>query len=139
MAQAAPLTSVAGILLGMSNAERFVDSLMAAIGLSLEDCEQRLGELLPSGFRFVHPDFVAESPEDLAAVFARFAARLAPGVRVVRTSIVELHHRRLRYTWARMDGDAVLAEGADFGRTDDAGQIVEIVVFDDIRPASSES
>ncbi len=123
----------------MSNAECFVDSLMATIGLPLAECEQRLSDLLPPGFRFVHPDFVAESPEDLAAVFARFSARLAPGVRIRRTSVVEEHHRRFRYTWARMDGDAVLAEGADFGWMNDAEEIVEVVVFDEARPSVQDS
>src|SRR3954451_6748045 len=120
----------------MRNAEGFVDSLMATIGLPLAECERRLRGLLPPHFRFVHPDFVAESPDDLAAVFARFSARLGPGVRVQRTSVIEEHHGRLRYSWARMDGDVVLAEGADFGWMNDAGEIVELIVFDEVRPAA---
>jgi hypothetical protein len=123
----------------MPNAESFVDSLMATIGLPRAECEQRLRGLLPPGFRFIHPDFVAESPEDLAVVFARFSARLAPGVRVQRTSVVEEHHGRFRYTWARMNDEVVLAEGADFGWTNDAGEIVEVIVFDEARPAVQES
>jgi hypothetical protein len=137
LAHARSQSPAAGILLRMPQAERFIDSLMATIGLPRGECEQRLRKLLPSGFRFVHPDFVAQSPEELAAVFARFSARLAPGVRVARTSAVEEHHGRFRYTWARLDGDTVLAEGADFGWTDDAGQIVEVVVFDETRPSES--
>ena len=125
-----------GYFQGMPDAEQFVDALMATIGLPLAECERRLRDLLTPGFRFVHPDFITDSPEELAAVFARFSARLAPGVRVVRTSAVEQHHDRFRYTWKRLDGDTVLAEGADFGRLNDAGDIIEIVVFDETRPAT---
>jgi hypothetical protein len=118
----------------MSKTEGFVDALMATIGLPADACEQRLGDLLPPGFRFIHPDFVAETPAALAEVFSRFSARLDPGTRIERTSPVEEHHGRFRYTWSRVNADEVLAEGADFGRCDDAGDVVEIVVFDETQP-----
>jgi hypothetical protein len=118
----------------MSETERFIDALMATIGLPADACEQRLEDLLPPGFRFIHPDFVADTPVALAAVFSRFYARLAPGTRIERTSPVEEHHGRFRYTWARVNADQVLAKGADFGRYDEAGEVVEIVVFDEPQP-----
>jgi hypothetical protein len=53
---------------------------------------------------------------------------------VARASAVEEHHGRFRYTWARLDGDRVLAEGADFGQLNDQGEVIEVVVFDATRP-----
>lgn len=52
------------------------------------------------------------------------------GSRVVRTSVVDLHHRQFRFAWQKVMGDGRrLPAGIDFGEVRDDGFITSITGF----------
>ena len=112
-----------------------IDALMSTF--SITRAEERLASirsLVASDFVFVNPGFVADGPEELSAAFGEFMAFLDNGVRIARTSEVEIHHDHFRYSWARYRGGVIEMEGCDFGWVGNAGELKRLVVFDHLGP-----
>jgi hypothetical protein len=114
-----------------------VDHLMEAVFVADDrDRLARLAEHLAPDFVYVSPEAVFDGAEGLSEAFARYRRESWRKTRLRRTSALEMHHGYFRYTWERVEGDAVVMEGWSFGSVDDTGAIDRVVAFEGLVPGA---
>jgi SnoaL-like domain len=88
-----------------------------------------LSSVWAPGATYTDPTVHAVGAEELLAHIATVIAR-RPGAKVVRTSVVDAHHRLARFAWriVRADG-SMLPEGVDFAEISAEGKIQRIMGF----------
>ncbi|MEZ5259874.1 MAG: nuclear transport factor 2 family protein [Ilumatobacteraceae bacterium] len=109
--------------------ESVIDSYLEAYS---EPDEDRRRDLIVGAFAtdasLADPPFVAAGHDELHATFGAVQAQF-PGHRFVRTSPIDQHHDRARYTWAlQLDDGAPVMEGMDIVAFAD-GKIVDVTGF----------
>jgi hypothetical protein len=83
---------------------------------------------------YLDPLMAGEGQEGIDAMIEAVQARF-PGYRFRRTSEIDAHHDRVRFSWELgPDGDAALAGGLDFGVIAD-GRLRSITGFLDFAPS----
>lgn len=83
--------------------------------------------------QYLDPLLAGEGQEGINAMIEAVQARF-PGYRFRRTSEIDAHHDRVRFSWELgPDGDAALAGGLDFGVIAD-GRLRSITGFLDFAP-----
>ena len=83
---------------------------------------------------YLDPLMAGEGQEGVDAMIEAVQARF-PGYRFRRTSEIDAHHDRVRFSWELgPDGDAALAGGLDFGVIAD-GRLQSITGFLDFAPS----
>lgn len=92
----------------------------------------RRGELLASVWAsnatYTDPTVHAANADELLAHIARVQAR-RPGARVVRTSVVEVHHGAARFAWQVVQADGTaLPEGLDIAFLSPDGARIERIL-----------
>ena len=83
--------------------------------------------------RYVDPRFEAHGHSGLDQL-AQAAQAQFPGCEFQRTSAVDVHHDRVRWSWAmtRVGGRAALATGVDYAQVADDGRLSEVTGFYDM-------
>jgi hypothetical protein len=85
---------------------------------------------------YTDPTAHVEGRAALVAHIAGFHQQM-PGARIRATSGIDVHHGRLRFTWAMDDAHgAVVVEGIDFGELAPDGRLARIVGFFGPPPAT---
>jgi hypothetical protein len=78
---------------------------------------------------YTDPTVHLEGASELAAHIGRVSEKY-PGSHIAMTSLVDAHHRVLRFTWCRIMADGRrLPEGIDFGEVADDGRLLRVVGF----------
>jgi hypothetical protein len=114
-----------------------IDHVMEAVFVADDrDRLARLAEHLAPDFVYVSPEAVFDGAEGLSDAFARYRRESWRGTRLRRTSELEMHHGYFRYTWERVERDAVVMEGWSFGSVDDTGAIDRVVAFEGLVPGA---
>jgi len=86
--------------------------------------------------RYLDPMLEGQGPQGIDAMVATVHQRF-PGYRFRRTSEIDLHHDRLRFSWELAPADGpVLADGVDFGVIAADGRLEAITGFIDHAPAA---
>jgi hypothetical protein len=110
--------------------EKLVDSYCAAWSAA-NSAERRtlLAEVWEEAGIYIDPTAVCTGREELAEHIGKVQQRY-PGARVVRTSVLDRHHDRLRFGWKMILADGKsLPESVDFGELSDNGKLRRIVGF----------
>jgi hypothetical protein len=83
--------------------------------------------------RYVDPRFEARGHTAIDRL-AQAAQEQFPGCEFHRTSGVDIHHDRVRWSWAmtRVGGRAALAVGVDYAQVSDDGRLSEVTGFYDM-------
>ncbi len=115
-----------------------IDDLMAAVFIDVdrERLEKLAGHLAPD-FVYISPQTVVEDAEGLSEAFSRFRQDEQLPATLHRTSAVDVHDARFRYSWERAEGDEIAMEGWSFGWMDASGLVSRIVSFDGLVPEGS--
>jgi hypothetical protein len=86
--------------------------------------------------RYVDPMLEGEGRNGIDAMVAAVHARF-PGYKFRRTSGIDLHHDRVRFSWELVpEGGPVFADGVDFGVVAPDGRLQAITGFIDHAPAA---
>ena len=120
----------------MTNAKDLVDRYFA---MWKETDAGRRRELIAATFtedaRYLDPMLEGEGRKGIDAMVAAVHQRF-PGYRFRRTSEIDQHHDRLRFSWALAPADGpVFADGVDFGVVTPEGRLAAITGFIDHAPA----
>jgi len=91
--------------------------------------EQMLTDVWAEEGTYTDPTAHAAGRRALVEHIGKTLARY-PGARIVRTSVLDMHHNMLRFTWRMILADgAPLPEGVDFGELSSEGKLRRIVGF----------
>ena len=83
---------------------------------------------------FADPDNYVVGLDDFEAMVRRFVAAI-PDAKAERTSGMNVHNNRYRYTWLVSSGETPLTPGMDVTELDDAGKVVRVDgFFGDVPP-----
>ena len=147
-------TIVAGLLLAASPdagaqppppnnaAQAKVDEVVAAYAAAWNEPDvaarrQLLEKAWATGGTYTDPTAHVEGREALVQHISGYQKSL-PNTRIAPTSLVDVHHDQIRFTWKilKADGSAI-SEGMDFGVIDGEGRLSKIVgFFGPVRPTN---